>query len=188
MQRALVASLSIGIYAAVVWAALTRPAAVDFGAWPSHPIARRFWIGWLIFLFALSPLTYHAGDMSVVYCPRTHAYFDHQPYPLAKMLAAGVQVALGTDSRASNPDLSLWREMQHVASHHAAISRQNVLELGTLAGARALGQATQFGTLEAGKLANLAIVPLADQADCDPHELLLSAAGPTQVFWRGRSA
>ena len=45
--------------------------------------------------------------MSVVYCPRTHAYFGHEPYPLEAMLAAGVRVALGTDSRASNPDLEL---------------------------------------------------------------------------------
>ena len=33
-----------------------------------------------------------ADRMSVVYCPRTHAWFGHQPYPLGKMLAAGVQV------------------------------------------------------------------------------------------------
>ena len=58
--------------------------------------------------------------MAVVHCPRTHAYFGHRPYPLAKMLAAGVNVALGTDSCASNPDLSLLGEM---AKHTAAIPR-----------------------------------------------------------------
>ncbi len=40
--------------------------------------------------------------MSVVYCPRTHAYFDHPPHPLPKLLAAGARVALGTDGRVSN--------------------------------------------------------------------------------------
>jgi cytosine/adenosine deaminase-related metal-dependent hydrolase len=44
------------------------------------------------------------GQMSVVYCPRTHEFFQHNDYPLREMLAAGVRVALGTDSRASNPD------------------------------------------------------------------------------------
>ncbi|HND56124.1 MAG TPA: amidohydrolase family protein, partial [Pirellulaceae bacterium] len=43
--------------------------------------------------------------MSVVYCPRTHARFRHGAYPLAEMLAAGVRVTVGTDSRATNPDL-----------------------------------------------------------------------------------
>jgi cytosine/adenosine deaminase-related metal-dependent hydrolase len=38
--------------------------------------------------------------LSVVYCPRTHARFVPGKYPLAEMLAAGVHVALGTDSRA----------------------------------------------------------------------------------------
>ena len=51
----------------------------------------------------------HRERMSLVYCPRTHAYFGHEPYPLAEMLAAGVRVAVGTDSRASNPDLRLLK-------------------------------------------------------------------------------
>ncbi len=54
--------------------------------------------------------------MSLVYCPRTHAYFFHPPYPLGRALAAGVHVALGTDSRASNPDLSLLEEMRFVCA------------------------------------------------------------------------
>ena len=33
----------------------------------------------------------HRDRLSLVYCPRTHAYFGHEPYPLAKMLAAGVR-------------------------------------------------------------------------------------------------
>ena len=44
----------------------------------------------------------------MVYCPRTHDWFAHGAYPLEKMLAAGVTVALGTDGRGSSPDLSLW--------------------------------------------------------------------------------
>ena len=129
----------------------------------------------------------NAARMSVVYCPRTHAFFCHAAYPLIALLAAGAQVALGTDSRASNPDLSLWADMQHVAARFPTISPRQVLELGTLAGARALGQGAQFGSLEAGKLANLAIVPLPEHAASDPHELLLaSEAGPTQTWWHGR--
>ena len=60
-------------------------------------------------------LAANRSKMSVVFCPRTHAFFAHEGYPLAAMLARGVNVALGTDSRASNPDLSLLAEMRFCA-------------------------------------------------------------------------
>ncbi|HID22771.1 MAG TPA: hypothetical protein EYP14_10275, partial [Planctomycetaceae bacterium] len=46
--------------------------------------------------------------LCVVYCPRSHAYFGHRPHRWQQMLDQGVSVAIGTDSRASNPDLSVW--------------------------------------------------------------------------------
>lgn len=132
-------------------------------------------------------LRQQAERMSLVYCPRTHAYFRHEAYRLAQLLSAGVHVTLGTDSRASNPDLSLWSEMRHIATHHPAVRPAQILELGTECGARALGLAAQLGTLEAGKFANLAIVPIGQQNARDPHELLLqSSCGPTQTYWRGQ--
>ena len=72
--------------------------------------------------------------MAVVYCPRTHAWFAHPRYPLEKMLAAWGDLALGTDSRASSPDLSLLAEMRHVAREFPAISRAAILGLGTRGG------------------------------------------------------
>jgi cytosine/adenosine deaminase-related metal-dependent hydrolase len=48
--------------------------------------------------------------LSMVYCPRTHVHFQHSPYPLNAMRQAGLRVVLGTDSRASSPDLNLWQE------------------------------------------------------------------------------
>src|SRR6185295_17366822 len=66
----------------------------------------------------------HRSRMSLVYCPRTHAYFFHSAYPLGQALSAGVRVALGTDSRASNPDLSLLGEMRHIARAHPPIAAQ----------------------------------------------------------------
>jgi len=63
----------------------------------------------------LSYLAAQRERMSLVYCPRTHDYFLHSPYPLARALALGVRVALGTDSRASNPDLCLFDELRHTA-------------------------------------------------------------------------
>ena len=122
-------------------------------------------------------------QMAVVYCPRTHAWFAHARYPLEKLLAAGAIVALGTDSRASSPDLSLLAEMRHVAREFPEMSRATILELGTLGGARALGVDSQVGTLKPGKWANLAIVALPEAATADPHELLLDAAGAVLATW-----
>lgn len=169
-----------------------RELLVDLGAWDDDPRARYATCREYLEPLARAPralvihgnylnetdhafLAAHRTTMSVVHCPRTHAYFGHAPYPLAQMLAAGVQVALGTDSRASNPDLSMLAEMKHVARRHADVSRATVLALGTLAGARALGLDNLRGTIELGKVADLAVVTI-DRAGQggDPHERLFA--------------
>lgn len=127
------------------------------------------------------------GHMAVVYCPRTHEHFHHGDYPLSQMLSTGVAVALGTDSRASSPDLSLLAEMRTVRHKHPAVDPRAVLELGTLAGAQALGMEREVGSLEAGKFADLAIVELPDRDAADPHTLVLDSVLPVIAVWhRGR--
>jgi len=87
------------------------------------------------------------------------------------MLAQGVNVALGTDSRASNPNLSLWEEMLFVAEHYPALSRETVLKLGTICGAAALGLDHEVGSLTVGKQADLCVIGLPDP-DTGLFELL----------------
>jgi cytosine/adenosine deaminase-related metal-dependent hydrolase len=123
----------------------------------------------------------HSEHMSVVYCPRTHAYFGHGPYPLSEMLAAGVRVALGTDSRASNPDLSVLEELRHVAHHHPDLAPATVLQLATLNGAQALGY-EQTGTIAPGQLARFTVVRLPDRDAPDPHELIFDSSLPASGF------
>ena len=132
-------------------------------------------------------LAAHAGTMAVVYCPRTHHFFRHPAYPLARLMEWGVSMALGTDSRASNPDLSLLAEMRFVAEQHPEVDRSAVLTLGTLGGARALGVADQVGTLEAGKQADFAIVQIDPGTAKDPHELVFApSARAVQTWVQGR--
>lgn len=129
-----------------------------------------------------------ADRMSLVYCPRTHAYFGHEPYPLADMLNAGVRVALGTDSRASNPDLSILGELRDIARRHPRVAPSTVLRLGTLSGAEALGRQDHAGSLTPGKPANLVAVPLPPDAGGKPEELLdatLHADDPPCGIWLG---
>jgi len=134
-------------------------------------------------------LAARAGQMAVVYCPRTHAYFGHDPYPLEKMLAAGAAVALGTDSRASSPDSSVLAEMRAVVQKHPGIAHNAVLELGTIRGARALGHSSEVGSLEPGKFANLAVVALPQRDAADPHELIVNSDRPVVATWyRGSRA
>ncbi len=122
------------------------------------------------------------GTMSVVYCPRTFAYFGHGRYPLAEMLAAGVRVAVGTDSQASNPDLSVLAELRQVARAHPELSPESILALGTLASAEALGIKPDFGSIEPGKLARFAVVPLGTEVT-DPVEWLLHGTDTSASQW-----
>ena len=85
--------------------------------------------------------------MTVVYCPRTHDWFDRGDYPLQKMLAAGVAVALGTDGRGLSPDLSLLAEMRFAARRHPEVALDRILRMGTLDGAKALGREQLIGSL-----------------------------------------
>jgi cytosine/adenosine deaminase-related metal-dependent hydrolase len=122
--------------------------------------------------------------MTVVYCPRTQAFFPHGAYPLAEMLACGVRVAVGTDSRASNPDLSVLSELRHIARQHPGVPPEEILKMGTLYGAEALGLADELGSLTTGKKAAFAIVPLQEAGD-DPFELLFHSDAPAARFTYG---
>jgi cytosine/adenosine deaminase-related metal-dependent hydrolase len=129
----------------------------------------------------------NAARMSAVYCPRSHDWFGHRPYPLEKLLAAGATVALGTDGRGSSPDLSLLAEMRFAARRHPAVGLERLLRIGTLGGAATLGRGDEIGTLTPGKLADLTVLALPDRDAADPHELLFDSELPvTACYCRGR--
>lgn len=96
--------------------------------------------------------------VSVVACPRTHTHFGHPPYPLDAMQRRGMNVVIGTDSRASNPDLNLWREMKAARHKHPQLSAAAALGAITSKAAQALGWDRELGTLEAGKLAYINVL------------------------------
>jgi aminodeoxyfutalosine deaminase len=131
----------------------------------------------------MSWIASQTGRMTVIYCPRTHAYFRHPRYPLAELLSSGVPVALGTDSRASNPDLSLWEEVRHVARHFPEIDGSTILRLGTHSGARALGWGDKLGVLEPGSRASMTIVPLSERAPRDPYEALWEGGESSRLIF-----
>ena len=124
-------------------------------------------------------------SMTLVVCPRTHAAFGHPRHPWPAFAAAGVRVAVGTDSLASNPDLDVFAEIRLLRRTNPDAPGPQLLRMATLSGAEALGFAAECGSLDAGKSADFVAVPLPD-ADGDPHELLLGDdRGARRVFVRG---
>jgi imidazolonepropionase-like amidohydrolase len=110
---------------------------------------------------------------------------------LFEALDAGVRVALGTDSRASNPDLDLLAEMRHVAGTYGGMNTQAILRMGTLSGAEALGRDAEVGSITPGKLANLMAIPLPAHPSVEPGDWLLPILAlderPNAVWLRGQS-
>lgn len=114
-------------------------------------------------------------QVAVVYCPRTHAFFGHPPHPWLRLLERNINVALGTDSRGSNPDLSLWNEMRFLQQNFPQTDPARILSMGTLNGARALGLDVTLGSIEPGKRAAFALVPLATDHGTDAYQTLFSS-------------
>ena len=111
-------------------------------------------------------------NMTLVFCPRTHRYFGHAPHPFRQAMELGCRVAVGTDSRASNPDLSVLRELQFLRTEFPELPGHVILELGTVNGSAALGR---NGGLFAGQAANLAVVDVGHATTTDdPYALILN--------------
>jgi cytosine/adenosine deaminase-related metal-dependent hydrolase len=112
----------------------------------------------------------------VVYCPRTHAAFGHPPHRYRAMLAAGINVCVGTDSLASTPSLSILDELRWLHANRHDCDPATLLEMGTLRGARALAWDDDVGSLGIGKAADFAVVPLDPVGPADPVVNVLSSA------------
>lgn len=115
----------------------------------------------------------------VVTCPRSNERLGVGKAPVGELLAAGIPVALGTDSLASAPDLDLFAEIAALRRAHPRLAPAAALRMATLNGAVALGLADRLGSIEPGKLARLVVVPL-DPGNSDP--LAAICDGPADVY------
>jgi cytosine/adenosine deaminase-related metal-dependent hydrolase len=130
-------------------------------------------------------------QVSVVHCPRSHFYFQHEPFPLERLARAGVNVCLGTDSLASvyrrrnqTIELDMFEEMSVLRSHHPALSPRRVLEMATIRAARALHREGQIGELTRGALADLIAVPV-EEKHADPYAAAVAHHGPVRASMIG---
>lgn len=132
-----------------------REMLTDFGIWNNDPMRFGYRALEYLQILARAPraliihgnylddeeLAYIAShpNMTLVYCPRTHAAFGHGSHPWRAAIDRGIRVALGTDSRASNPDLSLFAELQFLSASSTDLSQLELLQLGSTNGLLGLG-------------------------------------------------
>ena len=110
-----------------------------------------------------------ASRASVVHCPRSNLKLASGACPVAALLDAGVNVALGTDGAASNNRLDMFAEMQTaallaklVANDATAVPASAALQMATINAARALNLESEIGSISLGKAADLICVRLSD--------------------------
>jgi cytosine/adenosine deaminase-related metal-dependent hydrolase len=117
---------------------------------------------------------------TIVLCPRSNLHIGGRLPDVPALLEQGVALALGTDSLASVPDLSLWAELSVLANAFPAVAPGAWLEAATAGGARALGL-SHLGTLAPGARPGLLdVLPAATSAE--PERDLVSAP-PLTLRW-----
>ena len=132
-----------------------------------------------------------ASGAHVVHCPQSNMKLASGACPVDKLQDKGINVALGTDSAASNNDLNMFGEMQTAAllaklhsGDATALPAANALAMATINGARAMGLEEQIGSLEVGKQADIIAVDLSSpetQPLYSPLSQLVYACNGSQV-------
>ena len=175
-----------------------RYCAEHFGCTPVEYVDSLGWLGddvWLAHAVHLDDAAIArlaATGTGVAHCPSSNGRLGAGVCRTRDLLAAGVTVGLGVDGAASNEENSLIGEVREAtltaraAGGPQAMSVRRALELGTMGGARLLGRDQQIGSLEAGKLADIALWRL----DTLPHAgiadpvaaLVLGARPPLELL------
>jgi cytosine/adenosine deaminase-related metal-dependent hydrolase len=98
---------------------------------------------------------------TVVLCPRSNDRLDVGKAPVQLLKSKGIPLALGTDSLASNDSLSSWDEMRFMRREFPGVfTPEELLQMATLGGARALGCTDEVGSLDKGKRADFLVMRL----------------------------
>lgn len=128
------------------------------------------------------------ANVAMAHCPHSNTWLGCGRLPWAAYRRAGVPLALGTDSLASAPSLSVWEEATYAREAHTLAGEppvpDDLLRLATLDGARALGLERDLGSLTPGKRASFALVSL----DGLNAEARADAAGVLAALFSGQLA
>jgi cytosine/adenosine deaminase-related metal-dependent hydrolase len=162
-----------------------------YGCRPVEYLERLDWIGPDVWLAHCVHLTdrevklFGEHGVGVAHCPSSNARLGAGIARVRDLVDAGVHVGLGVDGAASNESGELAGELREallfarLRGGEAALTARESLALGTIHGARCLGRAADTGSLEAGKLADIALWNVSDLAHAgiaDPVAALVFAA------------
>jgi aminodeoxyfutalosine deaminase len=84
-------------------------------------------------------------------CPNANWYIERRMPPVDLFIQSGLPICLGTDSLASNHELSVWSEIQTLSTHFPELDLATLLTWATSNGAKALQMDDIAGSLEPGK-------------------------------------
>jgi cytosine/adenosine deaminase-related metal-dependent hydrolase len=107
----------------------------------------------------LELLAKQSSKCHVIHCPRSHDFFGHDRFEFERLHRLGFNICLGTDSLASNDDLSLFSEMQVFQRQHPDRSSREIMEMCTVNPASALAQGDQLGKIRPGFYADFITIP-----------------------------
>lgn len=150
------------------------------------------WLGHGVHLDDTAIARLAASGTGVAHCPSSNGRLGAGVCRTHDLVAGGVRVGLGVDGAASNEENSLIGEVRQAALTARAaggphtMSVRQALELATMGGARLLGREQEIGSLEVGKLADIALWRL----DTLPHAgiadpvaaLVLGARPPLELL------
>jgi 8-oxoguanine deaminase len=141
----------------------------QFGVRPVEYLEDLGWLGddvWLAHCVHLDEREirrFGETETGVAHCPSSNARLGAGIAPVTALVGAGSPVGLGVDGAASNEAGELGMEMRQallfarLAGGPAALTARGALELATIHGARCLGREDEIGSLEPGKLADVAL-------------------------------
>jgi aminodeoxyfutalosine deaminase len=147
---------------------------IDRGGSPNRPQAievNRPYLPWIVaHLNELAESDFELlqnakGQFHVVHCPRSHDYFKHNQFSFQRLHSLGFNICLGTDSLASNENLSLCAEMRAFQRSEPGISPDEILKMVTVNPALALHQEKMIGRIRPGFWADLIAIPCGRDAD-----------------------
>ena len=105
--------------------------------------------------------------VNIIHCPESNLKLASGFCPSAKLIEAGINVAIGTDGAASNNDLNMFGEMRTaaliakgIAQDASVMPAAKALHCATMGGAKAMGMEQQIGSLEVGKAADITAIDL----------------------------
>jgi len=95
-------------------------------------------------------------------CPGSNMYIENKMPPVEMLMSEGCEIVVGTDSLASNKNLSILSELKLISNHFPSVKLEEMIRWATVSGARALAEDGNFGKIEKGKKPGLLLLENVD--------------------------